>query len=289
MLLVTGASGLSGSAIVREFVRQGVRVRALVRSPGKSAALLAMPNVEVLNGDMLRPDTLGPALDGVERALLLSGADITMLEAQCNFIDASKRAGISHVVKFSGAEAGFDPSKFRFTRMHEQIEDYLEQSKLAWTHLRPSQFMQVYLREAPTIAARGALVLPLAQVTLAPVAIEDIAQAVVALMRTDGHEGRSYAMTGPEALAMADIAEHISRAIGKPIRYVSISPEERRDNMLAAGAPPYLAEALYDQAVERLRNPHARVQLETHERLGLQPTRFAEFASRNAAAFARKP
>src|SRR5579864_9328274 len=101
MLLVTGASGLSGSAIVREFARQGVRVRALVRSPDKSAAFLAMPNVEVFNADMLKPDTLGAALDGVERALLLSSADVTMLEAQCNFIDASKRAGIRQVVKFS--------------------------------------------------------------------------------------------------------------------------------------------------------------------------------------------
>jgi len=286
MILVTGASGLSGSAIVREFARRGVRVRVLVRSPGKSAAMLALPSVEVFYADMLKPDTLAPALEGVARALLLSAADPAMLEAQCNFIDAGRRAGIRHILKFSGGEAGFDPWKFRFTRMHEQIEDYLEQSKLAWTHLRPSQFMQVYLREARAIAARGVLVLPMAGVTLAPVAVEDIAQAVVALMCTEGHEGRSYAMTGPEALGMAEIAEHISRATGKPVRYVPSSPEERRDTMLAAGAPPYLADALFEQAVERLRNPHARVQLEMHERLGIRPTRFAEFAQHNAAAFA---
>src|SRR6266851_4412408 len=99
---------------------------------------------------MLRPETLDPVLDGVDRALLISSAGPEMLDTQWRFIDAARQAGVGHIVKFSGKESGigFDPLRFRFTRMHELIEDYLEASGVAWTHLRPSQFMQVYLCEA---------------------------------------------------------------------------------------------------------------------------------------------
>src|SRR5438552_4165856 len=84
----------------------------------------------------------GRALDHVDRALIISSADATILEAQCTFIDAANRAGVPHLVKLSGLESsvGFEPFSFRFTRNHTQIERYLEASGVAWTHLQPSQF-----------------------------------------------------------------------------------------------------------------------------------------------------
>jgi uncharacterized protein YbjT (DUF2867 family) len=160
MILVTGATGLSGSAVVREFARKADPVRALVRSRAKAQALETLPTVEVVEGDMLRAETLADALDGVERVLLISSADQQMLETQCAFIDAAKKAGVRHIVKFSGLNSAL-ASPFLFTRMHAEIERYLERSGLAWTHLRPSQFMQVYLREVPTIVAESAFFLPL--------------------------------------------------------------------------------------------------------------------------------
>jgi uncharacterized protein YbjT (DUF2867 family) len=287
MILVTGASGLNGSAIVKEFARRGAAIRALVRDRRKATPLLDLPSVSLVEGDMSKADSLHEALDGIERALLISTAGPEMFDTQCAFIDACKRAGVRHVVKFSGAESGrgFDPLRFRFTRMHEEIEDYLEQSGLRWTHLRPSQFMQVYLREAPTIVGKGSLFLPMGDGTMAPVDVEDIAKVAVALLRSDGHEGKSYAMTGPEALDMPSIAGLISQAIGMPVRYVPISPDERRKALLAAGASHYFVDGLYEQAVERLRNPTAQIFLEAHEAFGVTPTTFAEFAQRNASGF----
>jgi uncharacterized protein YbjT (DUF2867 family) len=84
--------------------------------------------VEVVQGDMLRPETLGPALQSVERALMISSPNSEMHETQCRFIDACKKAGVQHIVKFSGFESGVDPKKFRFMRMHNEIEHYLENS-----------------------------------------------------------------------------------------------------------------------------------------------------------------
>ena len=284
MILVTGASGLSGSAVIREFARQHYPVRALVRSREKARALETLPTVELVEGDMLRPETLADALSGVDRVLLISSADQHMVETQCTFIDAAKKANVRHIVKFSGLNAALD-SPFLFTRMHAEIERYLERSGLTWTHLRPGQFMQMYLREVPTIVAESAFFLPLEDAKLAPVDIEDIAKAAFALLSIPGHEGKSSEMTGPEALSMTEIAEQISLAIGKTVRYVNISQEERRRALLAAGVPPYFVDALDVQASERRKGAEAVVHPETHATLQIRPTTFAEFARRHAAAF----
>ena len=289
MILVTGAGGLSGGIVVRECARQNVPVRALVRTQAKAAALQSLPGVEVVEGDMLRPETLGAALHGVTRSLVISSADSRMVETQCRFIDACKQAGVAHVVKFSGAEPDFDASKFLFARMHEEIERYLERSGVAWTHLRPSQFMQVYLREAPSIIAKNALFLPLANIQLAPIDLEDVGKIACKLLRDGGHEGQSYDMTGPEALTMSDIAQRISAATGRTIRYVAVTPEERRRMLTAAGLPQFLVDALDDQTRERLRRQTSRLCLGAHQAFGVKPTTFAEFAQRHAAAFGAAP
>ena len=284
-ILVTGASGLAGSAVIRKFVRSGYRVRALVRNRANARTLEAFPTVEVVEGDMSRPETLTGALSGVDRVLLISSPDQQMVKTQSTFIDAAKNSGVRHIVKFSGLSAADVDTPFIFGSMHKEIESYLERSALSWTHLRPSQFMTEYLREVPTILAQGALFLPLKDVKLVPVDVADIAKAAYLLLITPGHEGKIYAMSGPEALNMEEIAERISLAVGKTVRYLSISREERRRALLAAGVPPFFVEALDVQAGERLSGAEAIVRSETHAALGISPTTFADFARRNAGAF----
>jgi uncharacterized protein YbjT (DUF2867 family) len=291
MILVTGAGGLSGSIVIREFVRQKTPVRALVRSRAKAGALEGLPGVEVVEADMLRPKTLGAALDGVERVLMISSSDPQMAETQCTFIDASRKAGVRHIVKYSGAESGigFDPKAFRFTRMHEEIERYLEGSGLGWTHLRPSQFMQVYLREAPTIVAESTLFLPMENAKLAPVDIEDVAKVAFAVLVNGGHVARSYDMTGPEALTMAEVAGRISQVTGKTVQYSNVPPAHRRKALLAAGASEFFADAVDELFAERRKRPESKVCLGTHETFAIRPTTFAEFARRHAAVFRGEP
>jgi len=288
MILVTGAAGLNGSAIVREFSRNGVAVRALVRDRSRAAAIAQLPYVQLVEGDMARAETLDDVLEGIDRALMISSSNPQMLETQSRFVDACKAAGVAHVVKLSGKESsiGFDANKFLFTRMHQEIERYLEQSGLVWTHLRPSQFMQVYLREAPSISRKGLLLLPLDDVRLSPVDVEDIAKIAFALLTQGGHQGRAFEITGPQALSMAEIAAAISEAIGKPIRYLKTSLEDHRRGMELAGLPPFLVDALMEQASERLRHPESRVELATHKLFATKPTTFAEFAKRHVAVFA---
>jgi uncharacterized protein YbjT (DUF2867 family) len=287
MILVTGASGSSGSAVIREFAERRVPVRALVRDRRRAKAVEALPQVQIVEADMSASDALEPALEDVTRVLLISTAGPHMVETQCRFIDACKAAGVPHVVKFSGKESGigFEPQNFRFTRMHEQIERYLEESDLAWTHLRPSQFMQVYLREAPTIAAKGEMLLPFEDIKLSPVDTRDIAKIAFRILTDGDHEGRAFEITGPEALSMAEIADHIGEAIGKPVCYRNVSLKERREALRASGMPQFMLDALDEQASERRRHPESRVALSTHELFGVKPTTFAEFAGRHATVF----
>jgi len=291
MILVTGAAGQSGSRVIREFVKQKTPVKALIRDSTKAAPFMDMPGVEVVVGDMLRPETLGPALLDVDRILMISSSGVQMADTQCTFIDAAKKAGVEHIVKFSGAESGmgFDATAFRFTRMHEEIERYLEGSGLAWTHLRPSQFMQVYLREAPSIIKSGLLALALEDATLSPVDLVDVARVAYGLLTTSGHAGKRFSMTGPEALNMNQIAAAISEAISKPVRYLNLSPEDRKKVLEATGMPPYFVDAMDEQAAERRRCPVSRIDTSAQEMFGIKPVTFAEFARKNADFFRASP
>lgn len=285
MILLTGATGLSGSAILNEFVRHQSPVRALVRNRAKAGALATLPNVEVVEGNMLQAETLADAFSGVDRVLMISSANEQMVETQCAFIDAAKKAGVRHIIKFSGLNAATPDTDFIFARMHSEIERYLENSGLLWTHLRPSQFMTEYLREVPTIVSDRAFFLPLEDAKLTPVDVEDIAKAAFALLHTPGHEGKSYDMTGPEALNMTEVAEQLSLATGKTIQYVNITPAQRKQALLAAGVPPYFVDALAVQASERRKGSEAVVHPDTHNTLGIRPTTFIEFARRHALNF----
>jgi uncharacterized protein YbjT (DUF2867 family) len=287
MILLTGATGLAGSFIANEFVRQRQPVRILVRNRAKAAALEQVPTVEIVEGDMSRRSSLGSALDGVDRVLMISAPLMDMVETQCTFIDASKAAGVRHVIKFSGLDARPDTA-FPFGLMHKEIEEYLENSGLAWTHLRPTGFMQEYLREAPSIINEDAFYLALGDVRLNPIDLVDVGKVGFLLLRDGGHEGARLPMTGPEALTMAEVADRISRAVGRTVRYVAVSPLQRRQALIAHGIPPEFADALDIQVEERLKGgPESQVDLSTHQLFDVKPTTFLQFAQRSAEAFRR--
>jgi uncharacterized protein YbjT (DUF2867 family) len=284
MILVTGATGLNGGALVRLLSARGVEVRALVRSPAKAQALSELPHVEIVEGDMAHPETLSAPLRGVERAMLISSSDPAMLEVQSNFIDAAKKAGVKHVVKLSGIMPDVD-SPFRFARMHGRIEQKLESSGMAFTHLRAGEFMHAYFRQVPAIVARGAFFLAMEDARIASIDVGDIAEVAATALTARGHEGKIYPLTGPEALSMAEVAEKLSAATGKTIRYENISPDDATKARLAAGMPQYTADALDELFAERRQGKESEVSPLFEAIVGRPPTSFDEFARRHAAIF----
>jgi uncharacterized protein YbjT (DUF2867 family) len=216
--------------------------------------------------------------------MLISSSDPVMLEVQSGFIDAARAAGVKHVVKLSGIMPDLT-SPFRFARMHGEIERRLEASGMAFTHLRAGEFMPAYFRQVPSIVARGAMFLPMEDARIASIDVGDIAEIAALALTGSGHDGKTYPLTGPEALTMAEVAEKLSAATGKPIRYVNVAPEDARKAQLAAGMPPYLADALAELFAERRRGKEAQVSPMAQTLLGRRPTSFDEFAVRHAAIF----
>ena len=284
MILITGATGLNGTELVRRLSAKGTPVRALVRTMARAEAISLLPNVEIAEGDMARPETLTAALRGVDRAMLISSSDPTMLDVQSSFIDTARKVGVRHVVKLSGIIPELD-SPFRFARMHAEIEKRLEDSGVAYTHLRAGEFMPSYFRQVPSIVARGVLALPMEEARIASIDIGDVAEVAATVLTTAGHEGKTYPLTGPEALTMAEVAEKLSAATGKAIRYVDVPPEEAKQAQLARGVAPYLADALAELFAERRKGKESVVWPTIQEVFGFHPTSFDEFASRNAAIF----
>jgi len=284
MILVTGATGLNGSELIRRLSARGVPVRGLVRNLAKAEALAALPNVEIVQGDLAQLETLSGPLQGVERAMLISSSDPAMLDVQSNFIEAARKAGVQHIIKLSGIMPERD-SPFRFARMHGEIEKRLEESGMAFTHLRAGEFFTAYFRQVRPILANGAITLPMEDARIASIDIGDIAEVAATILTTSGHENKIYPLTGSEALTMTEVAEKLSTATGKPVRYINLSPEEARNMNLTNGMPPYMADALYELFAERRKGKESQVSNIIPTVFGWQPTRFDEFAKRNAAIF----
>lgn len=289
MILVTGATGLTGAELVRRLSARGVAVRVLVRNTNgtnaaKAAELSRLAGVHVAEGDMARPDTLVSALSGIDRAMLISSSDPTMAEVQSAFIDEAARAGVRHVVKLSGIIPDLN-SPFRFARMHGEIEQHLEASGMAFTHLRAGEFMHAYFRQVPSIVKRSALSLPMADARIASIDIGDIAEVAADVLTGSGHEGKTYPITGPDALTMTEVAAALSAATGKLIRYVDVPPEDARAAQLAAGMPAYLADGLAELFAERRKGKEATVSQVVQTIFKRRPLSFADFARRHAAVF----
>jgi len=282
MILVTGATGKSGREIVTQLSAANVPLRALVRDAGKAGELAALPHVEIFAGDLSQPATLDAALEGVERALLLSSPAPEAVELQGNFIEAAQRAQTPpHIVKFSalGTDANAPEG---FLKWHGQTEAQLAASGLPYTNLQPTMFMQEILN---SWGGRDTIYLPMDDARIAVVDIRDIAAVAVKTLTEDGHEGKSYPITGPESLSFHDIAEKISDATGKRVNYVSISPDDFRKALLGMGMPEWLADALVQLHDSLRAGDGAEVSPTVQDVADKRPIKFDEFVHEHAEKF----
>jgi uncharacterized protein YbjT (DUF2867 family) len=241
MILITGATGTNGRELVKQLSAAGVPVRALVRDAAKASAIQA-PGVDIVEGDLSKPETLPAALAGVERALLLTAWVPNQVELQGNFIEAARKAGVRHLAKFS--VLGADPkSSVGILRQHGEVEQRVEASGIPYTLLRPNGFMQNFSAFAATIS-QGALYAPMAEGRVSFVDARDIAAVAVRVLTESGHEGRTHVITGPEALTHGEVAATLSAALGRSVTYVNVSPAQFADSMLSYGAPEWMADGL---------------------------------------------
>ncbi len=281
MILVTGATGKSGREIVTQLSATGARIRALVRTPAKAAWLAALPGVEIVQGDLSKPETLPAAFVDVTRALLLPAPAPGAVVEQSNFIVAAVRAGTPHVIKFSASGAD-SAAPAGFSQWHGLGEEQLKASGLAYTILRPTLFMQELLN---TWGGQRTIYLPMGDMRQALVDTRDIAAVAVQTLMADGHAGQTYEITGPEALTFTELAAQISAATGAQVAYVSVSFEQYQQTLADMKLPAWLVAALVDLQQRLAAGAGSTVTHVVREVAGREPTMFAEFAREHAAQF----
>ena len=283
MILIVGATGLVGSATLRQLTARGVPVRALVRSAEKAAALTG-PGVETVVGDLEQPASLDGALDGVTRALLISPLHLRQVEWQGNFVESARRAGAVHIVKLSGLGTAPD-SPLRSGRWHAQTERHIADAGLPFTCLHPPFFMQNLLRSAAVIAAQGVLVAAMQTGKIAMVDARDVAAVAVAALTSDGHVGKTYTITGPEALSFQEIAQKLAAATDRRVSYQDVPLASVRQELVAAGLAAWLVEVRMEFATA-LRDGYAATVTDTVQAVTGQPARtFDTFVREHAALF----
>ena len=280
MIVVTGATGNVGSELVEQLNLLDVPMRALVRDPARAGEVVG-PEIELVTGDLERPESLDAALAGAERMFLLCSSCREQVELETVAIDAAVRAGLSHVVKLS--MFGADPrSPVPSRRWHGEVEQRLERSGIAYTHLRPTFFMQV---TRGMLAPDGALYLPVGEGRIGWIDVRDVASAAVRVLTDEGHERRAYALTGPESLTFREVADTLSAATGLDVDYVDVPADTAREGMLSAGMPTWQVEASL-ALLTLIGEGGLDVTSDDYERIvGVAPHSFDEFARDYAGDF----
>ncbi|MFJ9024886.1 NAD(P)H-binding protein [Streptomyces sp. NPDC102259] len=280
MILVTGATGTVGGEVVRR-LPAGVRLRLMARDPAKVTH--APPGAEIVAGDYGQPLSLARALTGVHTAFLVTtrpgGGD------DAAFVAAARQAGVRRLVKLSAAAVLDRGADDFITRWQRAGEEQVRGCGLQWTLLRPRAFMSNALAWAASVRAERTVRALYPASPNACVDPRDVAEVAVRALTEEGHAGRAYTLTGPQALTAAAQSEQLGRLLGVRLRLVELSPAQAR----AAWAERYpqpVAEALLHSAERQRAGAKARVEDTVRAVTGRSPRTFAQWAEDHLAAFA---
>jgi uncharacterized protein YbjT (DUF2867 family) len=283
MILVIGATGTVGSEVVRQLVATGERPRALVRDPATARQRLG-DQVEHVVGDLDRPETIAAALAGVDRVFLLTTQSSRQPEWERAVIGAAARAGVGQLVKLSVFRAN-EQSPLQVARQHGQAERVLAQSGLAATILRPVFFMQNLL----AMVHDGAIATAAGDGRVAMVDARDIAAVAVATLTGGGHAGKTYTLTGPEALSFYQVASILSRQTGRPLRHVRVPPDKVRVALQGRGVAAWFADDMAKLHSMLAVGYEEVVTDDIHRVTGRPPRTLAQFAGDHAGVLTRPP
>ena len=271
MILVTGAGGTVGSEVVKQL--KGVPFRAAFHSQAKAGAARAN-GIDAVVIDYERPETLDAAFAGITKLFLLSSSNTRQELAA---VEAAKRAGVKHIVKLSVIGAGRED--YSFANVHRPVEEAIEASGIAWTHLRPNGFMDNmhnYMRG--TIDAQGAFYSSVGDAKISHVDVRDIAAVAAKALTEPGHESKAYELTGPEALTYGDIAAKLGAATGREIRYVPVGDADMKSALTGQGAPEAYADAFVDLQRFYRSGVASRVSGDVKNVTGREPITFDRYA-----------
>lgn len=244
MILVLGAGGNVGSAVVEELRLAGEVVRAAFHASSQTAASVRQGE-DAITVDLSEPTTLPPAVDGADTIFLIGAMSPDQSRQEANIVEAAVSGKAERVVKLSVWRA--DEQLTPIARLHRPAEVMLERSGLAWTFLRPNFYMQNFSRlMAGRIRADGTLAQLAVKAPISFVDVRDVARVAARVLTSDAHAGKTYALSGPAALTYDDAAQVLSQVLERPVRYVPLSADEARETMADNGLSSFYTGALIE-------------------------------------------
>jgi uncharacterized protein YbjT (DUF2867 family) len=231
-IALTGVTGRLGGRVATRLVAAGSTPRLLVRDPARAPDL---PDCDVAVAPYADGDAVRRAVHDVDVVLMVSGSESPDRVAHHRtFVDAAADAGVGHIVYTSFVGAGPDAT-FTLARDHGATEEHIRASGRAWTFVRDNMYLDFF----PLLAGTDGVIRgPAGDGRVAGVAQDDIADVAVAVLHDPAaHAGRTYDLTGPQALSLHEVASALTAATGRAVRYVPETVDEAYASRAAYGAP----------------------------------------------------
>jgi uncharacterized protein YbjT (DUF2867 family) len=281
MICVTGASGTLSSEVINQLESVKATLRAAYFSNKKAEAARAR-GINAVIIDYNRPETLREAFQECDKLFLLGPNALNQTQLELNAVEAAKEVGVRYIVKQS--VMGAAEEAYSLTKIHRPVEKAIESSGLLWTFIRPNSFMQNTVTfMGKTIRTESVFYSASGQAKISHVDVRDIAAVTVKALTDPNHEGKTYTLTGPEALTYDELAEELSKVLRRPISHVSLHLSDLKNGMLAEGMPEEIADRMLDLERYFRENRASRITNDIKQVTGRDPRRFAHYA-REAAA-----
>ncbi len=243
-ILVTGPTGNVGSLLIPNLTSLGADVRALVRDEAKAQGLKDL-GVEIVVGDLDKPDTLDAAFRGVDKVFLITPPNPNQVIQAENGIQAAKRAGNPFLVRLSsGATRDTLGALPLIAEQHAEIDESVKASGLPYNLIQPHFFMQNTMMSAQSVASESAVYIPFNDGKIGMIDVRDIVDVAIKVLTEDGHQGKSYNLTGPVSISFHDVAAALSKALDKQVNYINVPLEAAREGMLGMGMSEWFADAM---------------------------------------------
>jgi uncharacterized protein YbjT (DUF2867 family) len=278
-ILITGAGGPLGQAVVRHLQAAGYTTRCGTRNPDRCRAV----GGEVVRFDWSNSLSYRPALDGAGQVVVIPRSlDIMAAVVVPELIDECRAVGVEHVVFVSSL--GADKQLVGPLGLAERV---LRNSGLAWTILRPNFFMENFSHGwlRPEIQSAGRIEVPAGSGRTSFVSMEDVAAVVAAVVAADQPRGQVHDLTGDDPMSHTAVAAALTRASGRPVNYDAVNPDQVRERARRGGLPAGQLEYLLALYALVREGQAARVTSTVSDLLGRKPRRFDDFAADNADAW----
>lgn len=275
LTLITCAAGTVGRKVVNILEVKGQRVRAGVHRIERAPKIRAQ-STDVVALDFADPNSIEAAVAGVEQVCLITPHTYRQLEWASLLIDKAKKAGVKRIVRLSGLAAAMGP-EVRVGRWMKMVENYLADSGLEWTIIRPGPFMQNFLSLYPRQG--GNYWPPIGDGKICHIDVGDVADILAKVLTEEGHSRKTYTITGNQALSMTEATDLLAQAGRTNVTYDPIPEQRARELLGKAGKPEWLIDVLM-QLFAAFESGAASLSVDTVENmLGRAPVSFEQFAA----------